>query len=100
MSTTTTTLHSVSVSTKDGSYFIAPQPQLGAALLDGMIEAQRRMGQLAWDEFTTEFVKGHVIATGERVVVWWSNLPMTEEDKLADWLFEHVEVQFRVAHNV
>lgn len=87
---TTTTAHSVTVSHRDGSFYVAPQPELEAALLDGMIAAQRWAGEaISWDEITPRFVKGHKLASGERLVVLWSELPMKEEDALIEWMFEY-----------
>jgi hypothetical protein len=97
MSSTTTTQPAILVSHKDGSFWATPEATIEAGLLNGMIEASRwatktGFGQIAWDQVTDRFVKGHAIATGERVVVMWAALPMACEDALTEWLFENEEV--------
>jgi len=92
---TTTTQRAINVSHKDGAFWATPEDTIEAGLLNGMIEASRwaakvGLGAVAWDQITDRFVKGHAIASGERIVVAWEGLPLAVEDELNDWIFEHV----------
>jgi hypothetical protein len=91
----------INIAHKDGAFYATPEAEAEAGLLNGMIEASRfaarqGMGAVAWDEITPVFVKGHAIASGERLVVHRADISMAEEDALADWLFEHVADASRV----
>ncbi|UJQ86612.1 hypothetical protein SEA_PENGUINLOVER67_90 [Mycobacterium phage PenguinLover67] len=85
----------INISHKDGAFWATPEAEAEAGLLNGMIEASRwaartGLGSIAWDEITPAFVKGHAIASGERLVVHRADLDSKIEDALNDWVFEHV----------
>jgi hypothetical protein len=86
----------INIAHKDGAFWATPEAEAEAGLLNGMIEAQRfatrtGLGAIAWDEITPAFVKGHAIASGERLVVMRGDLPCDTDDELSNWIFEHVE---------
>jgi hypothetical protein len=84
------TLRPVIVNHRDGSFYVTPQADLGATLLDGMIDAQKFARQpISWDEITMGYIKGHVLATGERLVIHPADLPMKDEDVLVEWIYEN-----------
>jgi len=90
---TTATSTAILVSHIDGSFYATPEDSIEAGLLNGMIEASRwaartGLGAVAWDEITDRFVKGHAIASGERIYVAWAELPLAAEEALEAWLFE------------
>lgn len=95
---TTATVKAITVQHIDGSFYATPEDTTEAGLLNGMIEASRwaartGLGAVAWDEITTTFVKGHAIASGERIYVASADLPLAVEDALEAWLFEHEDTR-------
>jgi hypothetical protein len=86
-----TKLYPISVATKDGSFAVKPAESIEAGLLDGMVAAanwaQKLMGtNVAWTEVTDRFVKGHMVANGERVIVFFDDLPFAVTEELDEWV--------------
>lgn len=81
---------SIEILTRDAGYAANPEDTIEAGLLNGMIKAQFDIlkAQISWDEVTDRFVKGHVLATGERVLVRWTELPFAANEDLDAWLHE------------
>ena len=84
----------ITVSHKDGSFYVTPAESIEAGLLDGMMHAQAwatriGLGSIAWTEITDRFVKGEFVASKERVTVFWTNIPAAAEDTLTEWIFEN-----------
>jgi len=98
-----TKLYPITVSHHDGSFYATAQDSIEAGLLGGMVEAQAwatrtNQGSIAWTEVTDRFVKGHLVISGQRILVLFSQLPMAAEDTLIDWLF--ADVKEPVVHRV
>lgn len=75
-------LFSVSIHDKDGASYVPATATLAEGIIDGMMEAQSKRGQISWEAITPAYAQGRVVATGERVVVAHSDLPMKIEDEV------------------
>jgi len=88
--TTATKLFAITVAYKDGAFHTKPEASIEAGLLGGMVQAQswatvKNLGSIAWTEITDRGVKGH-FPNGERIAVYFADLPMAAEDQITDWL--------------
>lgn len=83
---------SASVHTADGAYYIAPAASMGEAILDGMMDAQRKYGQISWEDIAHDYAKGIVVSgpmsARIRVVVADSNMEMAREDAVMAFFSE------------
>jgi hypothetical protein len=91
MTNTETKLYPILISHKDGSFWATPEASIEAGLLNGMVEAQRwanrtNQGSIFWTEITDRFVKGEFVASRDRIVVMWSELPFAVEEELNEWV--------------
>ncbi|QZE10449.1 hypothetical protein SEA_SCOOBYDOOBYDOO_103 [Mycobacterium phage ScoobyDoobyDoo] len=82
------TAASISVHDADGAYYMPPTDTVAEGILDGMVDAQTKRGQIVWVYIAPTFAQGYVKITNERVVVADSDLPLDVEEKVLSYLFE------------